>query len=124
MMLVRLVVVYISAWQRTLYCRADDHDAEFDPLPEVSFEARDPFLEDEVAQSDGAWLAAYATLHSKILSAQVPLAQVSLVQCGPAQVPPLQRNRPQVCARCIQPLPKRTTQLQHLVKMPGLKQRA
>lgn len=79
-----------------------DYDVDFDPaLPEVPLEAQDPFLDDLVAQSDGSWLAGYARLHSKILSAQVPVSRqrFAVWTCSPLEDKvPIQEDSTRLCA--------------------------
>jgi len=41
-------------------------------LPAVPWEARDPFLDDEIRTADGAWLSGYAFLHGAIVRGRVP----------------------------------------------------
>lgn len=41
-------------------------------LPTIPFDVRDPFLDDEIRASDGAWLSGYSILHDAIVRRKVP----------------------------------------------------
>jgi hypothetical protein len=50
-------------------------------LPEIAWDARDPFLDDEIRTSDGAWLSGYALLHGLIVRGDVPAGAGSPCTC-------------------------------------------
>jgi len=75
--LLRIAVVCLWA-ARPRFCQAEQEEgggALQPPLPPIPEPARDAFLDDEIAQSDGAWLAGYARLHAMILAGTVPAAR-------------------------------------------------
>ena len=50
-------------------------------MPEIAWDARDPFLDDEIRTSDGAWLSGYALLHGLIVRGDVPAGAGSPCTC-------------------------------------------
>ena len=67
-----LSAVWSACIQQAVCSRSIDYEP---PLPEIPLDSQDEFVDDEIRNGDGAWLAGYAKLHEAIVRRQVPAAR-------------------------------------------------